>query len=88
MTAVAAAAAEAAGGASRSQLWDLASGEVLLQLFQKAFSRDAWPAIQLSPEEDLAFVSGPNAVNVYCPRDFPAGNPSTPPRARLGDVHI
>lgn len=55
------------------QLWDLASGEVLLQLFQKGFNRDTWPSIQLSPEEDLAFHACPNAVNVYDPRNFPAG---------------
>lgn len=55
------------------KLWDLASGEILLQLFQKEFNRDAWPSIQLSAEEDLAFHAAPNSVNVYNPRDFPAG---------------
>ena len=55
------------------QLWDLETGEVLLQLFQKAFNRDAWPAIQLSADEALAFHAQPNAVNVYNPRDFAAG---------------
>lgn len=55
------------------QLWDLGSGEVLLQLFQKAYNKDAWPAIQLAPEEDLAFHAQPNGVNVYDPRDFAAG---------------
>jgi len=46
---------------------------VLLQLFQKSWSKEAWPAIQLSPEEDLAFHAQPNAVNVYKPREFAAG---------------
>lgn len=55
------------------QLWDLSTGDVLLQLFQKAFNKDAWPAIQLSPDEGLAFHAAPNAVNVYNPRDFAAG---------------
>ena len=55
------------------QLWDLETGEVLLQLFQKAFSREAWPAIQLTADEGLAFHAQPNAVNVYNPRDFAAG---------------
>ena len=55
------------------QLWDLETGEVLLQLFQKAFSREAWPAIQLTADEGLAFHAQPNSVNVYNPRDFAAG---------------
>jgi hypothetical protein len=55
------------------QLWDLETGEVLLQLFQKAFSREAWPAIQLTADEGLAFHAQANAVNVYNPRDFAAG---------------
>lgn len=55
------------------KLWDIATGEVLLELFQKSFNRDTWPSIQLSAEEDLAFHAAPNAVNVYNPRDFPAG---------------
>ena len=46
---------------------------MLLQLFQKAFSREAWPAIQLTADEGLAFHAQPNAVNVYSPRDFAAG---------------
>ena len=66
-------------GGVAPQLWDLGAGEVLLQLFQKSFSRDAWPAIQLSPGEDLAFVTAPNAVNVYLTRDFSAGAPPTSP---------
>lgn len=66
------------------QLWDLETGEVLLQLFQKAFNKDAWPAIQLSPDEDLAFHAAPNAVNVYNPRDFAAGAEAAP----CSDVRI
>ena len=46
---------------------------MLLQLFQKAFSREAWPAIQLTADEGLAFHAQPNAVNVYNPREFAAG---------------
>ncbi len=61
------------------QLWDLGTGEVLLQLFQKTFNRDAWPAIQLSPGEEVAFVAAPNAVNAYLTRDFPAGVPHPSP---------
>lgn len=55
------------------QLWDLETGEVLLQLFQKAFNKETWPAIQLSSDEGLAFAAALNAVNVYNPRNFAAG---------------
>lgn len=44
-----------------------------MALFQKAFSREAWPSIQLLPDESLALHVVTNAINVYNPRDFAAG---------------
>ena len=56
-----------------------------MALFQKAFSRDAWPSLQLLPDESLALHVVTNAVNVYNPRDFAAGAPgSLPPGGSLG----
>lgn len=55
------------------QLWDWRAGQPAVMLFQKAFSRDAWPSIQLLPDESLALHVVTNAINVYNPRDFAAG---------------
>ncbi len=47
------------------QLWDWREAEVKLQLYQKTFSRDSWPSLQLSGSEDLVLHQVNNAVNVY-----------------------
>ena len=55
------------------QLWDWRSGSVKLQLFQKSFSRDLWPSLQLTPNEDLAFHQVTNCVNAYEVQQAAAG---------------
>lgn len=55
------------------QLWDWRAGKLAIALYQKAFSREAWPTLQLLPDESLALSVVTNAINVYNPRDFAAG---------------
>jgi len=55
------------------QLWDWRQGEVKLQLYQKSFSRDSWPSLQLSRSEDLVLHQVNNAVNVYETQNASAG---------------
>lgn len=55
------------------QLWDWRSGSVMLQLFQKSFSRDLWPSLQLTQSEDLAFHQVTNCVNAYDVQQAAAG---------------
>lgn len=48
-----------------AQLWDWRRAEIKLQLFQKSFSKDTWPSLQLTADEILVLhQAGPN-VNVY-----------------------
>ena len=61
------------------QLWDWRAGKLAIALFQKAFSREAWPTLQLLPDESLALSVVTNAINVYNPRDFAAGVFEAPP---------
>lgn len=44
-----------------------------MQLFQKTFSRDAWPSIGFTADESRAAHMVNNAVNVYDPGNFSAG---------------
>jgi hypothetical protein len=46
---------------------------VKLQLYQKSFSRDSWPSLQLSEWEDLVLHQVNNAVNVYETQNALAG---------------
>ncbi len=55
------------------QLWDWREAEVKLQLYQKSFSRDSWPSLQLSGSEDLVLHQVNNAVNVYETQNPTAG---------------
>lgn len=48
-----------------------------MQLFQKSYSRDTWPAISFTGDESSALHLVTNAVNVYDPADFPSGVPFT-----------
>ena len=47
-----------------------------MQLFQKSYSRDTWPAISFTGDERSALHLVTNAVNVYDPANFPAGRAS------------
>lgn len=55
------------------QLWDWRAGKLAIALFQKTFSREAWPTLQLLTDESMALSVVTNAINVYNPRDFAAG---------------
>ena len=44
-----------------------------MQLFQKSYSRDTWPAISFTGDESSALHLVTNAVNVYDPANFPTG---------------
>ena len=44
-----------------------------MQLFQKSYSRDTWPAISFTGNESSAFHLVTNAVNVYDPTNFASG---------------
>ncbi len=53
-----------------------------MQLFQKSYSRDMWPAISFTGDERSALHLVTNAVNIYDPANFPAGE--TLPQASCG----
>jgi uncharacterized protein with WD repeat len=55
------------------QVWQLSSGAVVLSLFQRSFSRDAWPSVQFVADESLAFHQVTNAINIYACADWAAG---------------
>ena len=61
------------------QLWELASGEVVVQLFQKTMSKEAWPALQLTSDESLVAHMVTNTVNIYSTADFSQGAAMHPP---------
>ena len=46
-----------------------------MQLFQKSYSKDTWPAISFTGDESSAFHLVTNAVNVYDPTNFASGRP-------------
>ncbi|KAL2630985.1 hypothetical protein R1flu_015671 [Riccia fluitans] len=54
-------------------LWDLKSGSIAFQLFQKTMSKSNWPAIQFSDDETLACRLVTNEVHFYDGRDFQKG---------------
>ena len=47
----------------------------VLQLFQKSFSRDEWPAIQITGDGQLACQAVNGAINCYSLTDPTAGKP-------------
>ena len=53
-----------------AQVWKLGSGSVVLALYQRSFSRDAWPSVQFVADESLAFHLVTNAVNIYSAADW------------------
>lgn len=55
------------------QLIELGSEETLVQLHQKGMSKEAWPALQLSSDENLLAHMVNNTVNVYKTRKFAQG---------------
>lgn len=59
--------------ALHAQLWNWRSAEIKLQLFQKSFSKDTWPSLQLTQDESIAFHQVTNAVNAYSVQDASAG---------------
>lgn len=63
------------------QLLELASGEVVVQLFQKTMSKEAWPALQLTSDESLVAHMVTNTVNIYSTADFSQGAAMNPPVA-------
>ena len=60
--------------ASLLQVWRWREGSIAMQLFQKVFSRDAWPSIQFTHDESRAAHAVNNAVNIYDPANFAAGS--------------
>lgn len=56
-----------------TQVWEWRVSKVAMQLFQKSYSRDMWPAISFTGDESSALHLVTNAVNVYDPADFPSG---------------
>ena len=62
------------------QLWAWREGRVAMSLFQKAFSRDTWPLIQLPPDERLAFHMVTGTVNAFDPASFASGE--------LAGIHV
>lgn len=58
------------------QLWNWRKGEVVLQVFQKSFSRDEWPAIQITNDGHLACQAVNGAINCYSLTDPAAGEKS------------
>lgn len=56
------------------QLLDLRSGEAIVQLYQKGMSKEAWPALQLSADEELLAHMVNNTVNIYKTRAFAEGS--------------
>ncbi len=55
------------------QLLDLETGATVVQLYQKGMSKDAWPALQLSSDEELLAHMVNNTVNIYKTRAFAEG---------------
>ena len=55
------------------QLIELASGETVVQLHHKGMSKESWPALQLSSDEDLLAHMVNNTVNIYKTRSFAQG---------------
>lgn len=46
---------------------------MMMQLFQKSFSKDNWPAVAFTSDETSALHLVTNAVNVYDPQNFSQG---------------
>ena len=57
-----------------------------MQLFQKSYSKDTWPAISFTGDESSAFHLVTNAVNVYDPVDFVSGE-LVAPSVRASFLH-
>lgn len=45
----------------------------MVQLFQKTMSKEAWPALQLTSDEELVAHMVNNTVNIYSTADFSKG---------------
>lgn len=56
-----------------AQVWDWRGGTIVMQLFQKSYSRDNWPAITFTSDESSALHLVTNAINIYDPRNFSQG---------------
>ena len=56
------------------QLLSLESGETVAQLYQKGISKDAWPAMHLSSDEQLLAHMVNNNVNIYKTQAFTEGS--------------
>lgn len=56
-----------------AQVWRWREGVVAMQLYQKTFSRDAWPSVAFTADEGRALHAVTNAVNIYKPATFSAG---------------
>ncbi|KAG6556078.1 hypothetical protein Mapa_002019 [Marchantia paleacea] len=54
-------------------LWDLKTGSIAFQLFQKTQSKSNWPAVQFSDDETLACRLVTNEVHFYDGKDFQKG---------------
>lgn len=67
------------------QLWDWRTGDVKMQLFNKSFTIDSWPLLQLTGNEDLVLHQAGASVNVYDPNNFQKGQASAT-SARLAQL--
>ncbi|KAG0574792.1 hypothetical protein KC19_VG291800 [Ceratodon purpureus] len=55
-------------------LWDLKTGAIALQQFQKAITRSTWPVIQFSEDETVACRLVTNEAHIFDGRDFSKGS--------------
>ena len=56
------------------QLWRVDGAEIVLQLFQRTFTKESWPALQLPADESVVAHANPNVINFYDPADPSAGH--------------
>ncbi|KAG9139378.1 hypothetical protein Leryth_025831 [Lithospermum erythrorhizon] len=54
-------------------LFDIASGNVVLQLFQKNMTRATWPVVKFNGDESVGCRLATNEVQFYDPGDFSKG---------------
>jgi translation initiation factor 2A len=58
------------GESPNLKVWRISNGELVIGFRQKSLSRDAWPYLQWTEDEKLAFLHCTNEVRVY-PGTFP-----------------
>lgn len=51
------------------QAWEVSTGTVVLELFQKSITRDTWPVLQWGHDDAQLFHMVTNTVHVYSRAD-------------------